>query len=380
MAQNDADPDIRSIMNAAAASWYSQRSASPHTDHSPSVNPNGPEPAHSQMQQSDTPAATVTDAPSIGSDISAWQSALQNLPEEFRNSALPLHPLAQALSEQPTLRPVEWNQYRQQGGFIPRTPHDYSSLMIYISGQVNPNPCRNCLLKNGPFARCIVAPPTVLAQSALKHACSNCTYQNQYKKCTNAPLSRDELARSQMARVLVKKPPVTRPPAPRKPKVHLRPKPSKQDFGHIVQKPTANSISADSFAEKVRQTRSWSPRSRRRMKAEVMQWQAAIATVEAEKTRTFPGASSQTPMSGTSKLPPINHLPPQPGAAYRAPMAGTLPAPQDPSAHMGRDEYDQYGTQDPMDEDVSESDEEQEYEGTSWVGLGDTGPIIKPPQ
>ena len=72
--------------------------------------------------------------------------------------------------------------------------------MFYISGQVSPNPCRRCILKQGPFARCIVSPPMVLAQSQLRHACANCTYQNQYKKCTNELVIEAELARTHAMR------------------------------------------------------------------------------------------------------------------------------------------------------------------------------------
>ena len=108
---------------------------------------------------------------------------------------LSIHALPQSLAKHPAIRKIEWNSYRPMGGFVPRTPHDFASLMIYVSGQVSPNPCRRCILKQGPFARCIVSPPMVLAQSQLKHACANCTYQNQYKKCTNEPVTEAELAR-----------------------------------------------------------------------------------------------------------------------------------------------------------------------------------------
>ena len=47
-------------------------------------------------------------------------------------------------------------------------------------------------------------------------------------------------------------------------------------------------MTADSFAGKLQQIRKWSPRSRRLMKAEVLQWQAALATVKAKSTRIVP--------------------------------------------------------------------------------------------
>ncbi|KAI5920977.1 hypothetical protein F4810DRAFT_680479 [Camillea tinctor] len=386
-----ADPDLRSIVDAAAASWLSQRSVSPSVDRSSSVR-DGSQPTSSLKSSGvgvgvGTGALAATEAPSIRSDINAWHSALQSLPEELRNSALPVHPLAQALADQPTLRQVEWNQYRQQGGFVPRTPHDYSSLMIFISGQVNPNPCRNCLLRNGPFARCVVSPPSVLAQSTLRHACANCTYQNQYKKCTNAPISQDEMARSQMARAVMKmKNPVPRNLVPRKPKPNSRTKIVKQDYGHMVRKPAALNISADSFAEKLRQTRSWSPRSRRRMKAEVMQWQAAIATVEAERTRApsyHPPATPGGHMPESSRLPAAIQVPPRSGPPASTPYASQHLMEESPASYAGAGEYsdDEGDDHDRMEEDdESESEEEPEYEGTSWVGFEETGPMLKPPR
>ncbi|KAI1500304.1 hypothetical protein F5X99DRAFT_386659 [Biscogniauxia marginata] len=378
MPEHHADPDLRSIVDAAAASWLSQRSVSPSVDRSSSAR-NDPQPTSSQKSN----GVQAIDASSIRSDVIAWHSALQSLPEEFRNNPLPIHPLAQALADQPTLRPVEWNQYRQQGGFVPRTPHDYSSLMIYISGQVNPNPCRNCLLKNGPFARCVVSPPSVLAQSTLRHACANCTYQNQYKKCTNAPISQDEMARSQMARAVMKmKNPVPRNPVPRKPKTNSRSKIVKQDYGHLVKKPAAQNITVDSFAEKLRQTRSWSPRSRRRMKAEVMQWQAAIATVEAERTRASYHAPSGEHRSEIPRLPANNQIPPRPGPTTSAAYITSQPAMEESPAYMGAEEYgeDEDRDQDRMEEDETDSEEELEYEGTSWVGFDEVGPVLKPPR
>lgn len=159
----------------------------------------------------------------IRSDITAWQSALQALPPEFANAKVPEHPLSLALINQPSLRPVEWNPYRQQGGFVPRTAHDYSSLMIYVSGQINPNPCRRCRLRNGPFAQCIVSPPIVLGNSAIRHACANCTYQCQYSKCTNEPISEQERLRVELLRSVMRTKKLTpRQPMSRQPNVKDR--------------------------------------------------------------------------------------------------------------------------------------------------------------
>ncbi|KAH9885683.1 hypothetical protein F4778DRAFT_787079 [Xylariomycetidae sp. FL2044] len=400
-----ADPAFSSIAQAAASDWYSQRSASPHRSHSShgqvrsSQQQSAPAPAGQQTNGAGQPASTSS---GVHSDITAWQSALKCLPDDMKNSHLPIHPLAQALAPCPTLRPVEWNQYRQNGGFVPRTPHDYSSLMIFLSGQVSPNPCRNCLLQNGPFARCVVAPPEVLAQSHLKHACANCTYQNQYKKCTNAAVTEEEMAKNRMTRAILK----SRPQAPRKPKPPKPPKPAKipkrdhhqqqpqyQAHDHVTHKPAASSISAESFVNKLQQARSWSPRSRRRMRAEALQWQAAIATVEAENTRTFPQASSynyQRPRpssQSTSMRPPPSQ--PSTSTAMFAPAPAPPPPPppsippssMPPVSHYGMEAGD-YGEEEEDQEMIEEyetgSDEEHEYEGTSWVGFDGSGPAVKP--
>ncbi|KAH9992257.1 hypothetical protein F4779DRAFT_623624 [Xylariaceae sp. FL0662B] len=371
MTEHEPDPDFRSIVDAAAASWMSQRTISP--EHSQSESSSSiQELGKPGIKTNDATGGPATEAPSIRSDITAWETSIKSLPEELRFDTAPLHPLAQALADQPTIRPVEWNQYRHQGGFVPRTAHDYSSLMIYVSGQVNPNPCRNCLLRNGPYARCIVAPPSVLAQSSLKHACANCTYQNQYKKCTNAPIGDDEMARRATVKV---KNPIPRNLITRKPKSNTGEKGHKSDHAHRIRKPTAQGISADSFAGKLNLVRGWSPRSRRRMKAEAMQWQAAIMTIEAESTRTLPPASSK----GHAPAPPSLPMPMPPGPQRRTTSSTAMfAAPPPVEESMEPEEYgEEYGRDHMNDESESE---DREYEGTSWAGFDDMGPVLKPPR
>ncbi|KAI1455550.1 hypothetical protein F4805DRAFT_264831 [Annulohypoxylon moriforme] len=407
MADDQTDPDFRSIINAAAAKWYSQRSTSPdHTQASRErpINPCiCPDSRNSRSLTGDARSVSPTRAagdgereigdPSSRSGLTAWQGALEALPSELKDAPLPIHPLAQALAEQPYLRPVEWNVYRQQGGFKPRTAIDYSSLMIYLSGQVNPNPCRNCRLKNGPFAHCVVAPPSVLGLSTLKHACANCTYQNQHKKCTNLPIDDEELvARSRIARSSLKlKNPTPMKPPGRRPKPvsenHLNPKIGyKQDYGHAIRKPTAQSMSAEAFGDKLRQIRSWSPRSRRRMKAEVKQWEAAIMTYEAENARcspkdlAFDGQGMDRTSSLPASIPSASHTLTHPAATPLVfPTLPSAPSVQGSLVEVEAGVYDEYGPEQ-MDEDEDEDENvESDYEGTSWVGFNDTGPVMKPP-
>ncbi|KAI0880714.1 uncharacterized protein GGS22DRAFT_82321 [Annulohypoxylon maeteangense] len=386
MADNQTDPDFRSIINAAAAKWYSQRSTSP--DHTQA--------SHNDRSASPTHATgggerEVNDPGSL-SGLTAWQGVLQTLPEESKDILLPIHPLAQALSEQPSLRPAEWNPYRQQGGFKPRTAIDYSSLMIYLSGQVNPNPCRNCRLKNGPYAHCVVAPPPVLGLSSLKHACANCTYQNQHKKCTNLPIDDEELvAKSRIARSSMKlknptpmKPPGRRPKLVSENNLNSRAR-YKPDYGHMIRKPTAQSISAEAFGDKLRLIRSWSPRSRRRMKAEVKQWEAALMTIEAENARDSPRDHilDEQGVNGTPSLPdsrlPTSQTPTHATATPSVfppsvpPVQGSLAEVEAIEAEI----YDEYSPEQ-MDEDEDEN-AESDYEGTSWVGFNDPGLVMKPP-
>ncbi|KAI1749533.1 hypothetical protein F4782DRAFT_300773 [Xylaria castorea] len=466
MAEDAPNALFQSIAAAATATWYAHRASTPNSKQTPSIRHNStqaqtltlmPPPASATSvasaspvpssafprateglpsRTSPTPSSTPSPISSHGdsevpasghvgirSDITAWQSTLQVLPPEFATSELPLHPLAQALSSQPTLRAVEWNQYRQQGGFVPRTPHDYSSLMIYLSGQINPNPCRNCLLRNGPFARCVVSPPAVLAVSTIRHACANCTYQNQYKKCTNEPITEQEKLRSEIARPSSLARP--RSTIPRKPKSNtrtgdrrefrfeqigqerLQAKPNAKELrrqkrlreklqgkleqqGDVSMTQTLGSLDLGlsnnfkSFDEKLRHIRASSPRSRRQMAAETLQWQAAIATVEAEKLAPAPDLSIQTSINSVT---PNNHFQASFNNYSASQPVSTTPltfARHTPSGeHSARTEttsYEAENTAEPMDEDESDDDHDDEYEGTQWVGPNHTGPMIKAPK
>ncbi|KAI1463903.1 uncharacterized protein F4812DRAFT_226278 [Daldinia caldariorum] len=387
MADNQVDPDFRSIVNAAAATWYSRHSNSPEQAQSDSSD--GPPKA--DPHRPDGNGGPATNNSVIRNSVTAWESALEVLPDELKSVSPPIHPLAQALAEQPALREVEWNAYRQQGGFRPRTAIDYSSLMIYLSGQVNPNPCRNCRLKNGPYARCIVAPPSVLALSSLKHACANCTYQNQHRKCTNLPIDDEELvAKSRMARSSLKlKNPTTMKTPGRRPKStsngtpHYTPS-LKPDHGHMIRKPSAQSITADAFSDKLRQVRSWSPRSRRRMKAEVMQWQAAIMTIEAEDTqslpmdRVFEGQKRLKMSNRPTGLPSVSQTPSHPGGSYSGLAAP--PSMDESLDEMEAEEYGEvYSQHQAAETDGDENEGESDYEGSPWGGFNEVGHGLKPP-
>ncbi|KAK7993412.1 Bis(5'-adenosyl)-triphosphatase [Apiospora arundinis] len=252
----------------------------------------------------------------IGSDISAWETAIQTLPAEFSNTRRFAHPLASMLADQNTILQIEWNPNRQNGGFVPRTPTDFSAMMIFICGQINPNPCRNCRLQNGPFARCIVAPP---GDSGGQH--------HQACRCTNDPITHEERMRSQVGRA-ARTGCKVRKPKPHIPKSQFPPAPLRQESYRGPQgphppyhtlplqrtdapsyrvrgsaftqtqtptaatqplpalgKPSSESGSVKSFADKVRMARAWNQQSRRRMKAELLQWQATLATVDAERPR-----------------------------------------------------------------------------------------------
>ncbi|TGJ88635.1 hypothetical protein E0Z10_g21 [Xylaria hypoxylon] len=436
MAEDASNAHFQSITEAATASWYAHRASIPNSKQSPFIHRGS---TQRQTSSSTSPVPTLeevaaqmaavsevsstisthtssrrdseVEAPgeaNIHSDIDAWQSALQCLPSEFANAPVPLHPLARALIKQPTLRPVEWNQRRQQGGFVPRTAHDYSSLMIYISGQVNPNPCRNCLLRNGPFARCVVSPPAVLAISTLRHACANCTYQNQYKKCTNEPISEQEKARMELARsVISSKNSAPRSTIPRKPKTPSRTKHDGRKLKRRLQELQQNQLeeprdvsmgqspailgvgglgdSLTLFDEKLRYIRASSPRSRRRMAAETLQWQAAIATIEAEGPApapdlSIPGPIHEATLNHHLRAPLNNYTPSQLVSASPAATAAPIFAVNSPAGTRATS-YSAENTYEAMDEDESEGEEEgDDYEGTPWAGPNHTDSIIKAPR
>ncbi|KAI1366140.1 hypothetical protein F5Y08DRAFT_144159 [Xylaria arbuscula] len=434
--------DFESIASAATASWLAQRASTPNSSNQPlaipstapqrGTSPPAPElapppssapvlpPAPSDYTSAsttsvsspeDSGAQTNGDA-SIHSDITAWQSAIQSLPVQFANAKLPEHPLSLSLMNQPSLRPVEWNPYRQQGGFVPRTAHDYSSLMIYVSGQVNPNPCRKCRLRNGPFAQCVVSPPVVLANSALRHACANCTYQCQYNKCTNEPISEQERLRVELLRSVLRAKPLTpRQPMTRQPTAREkadRPagkksnsrRQSKQQHRSQQQ---ARAVSQDNqpgpsssgvalglaanlvpFEEKLQYIRASSPQSRRRVAAETLQWQAAIATIEAEA----PPPTPDIPIPRPAAEPIPNHHSRTLPGGFTSPHstpASSLPtlmhgfAPNSPPS-VRNTNYNTGNSFDAMDEDESEDEQESSYGEPTWTAPDNLASIIKAPR
>ncbi|KAK8096475.1 hypothetical protein PG999_012419 [Apiospora kogelbergensis] len=359
--------------------------------------------------------------PLIGSDISAWETAIQTLPAEFSSTRRFAHPLASMLADQKTIRQIEWNPNRQNGGFVPRTPHDFSAMMIFICGQVNPNPCRNCRLQNGPFARCIVAPPEVLAISTIKHACANCCYQNQHRRCTNDPITHEERVRSQVGRAprngcKVRKPKPQKNQPSRAPRADSRPSYDSQVVHHsygggsatqtlpALGKPSAESGSVKSFAEKVQMARVWNQQSRRKMKAELLQWQAALATVDAERPRKTanPSAIQPAPPPPPPQQRPQQHQQPQ-AHTHSFPRPSLLPAtPKYSHQTMPSSSYPQYasaipngrapvfqpsgdvsmGDQDDFGSDITDSEEgDGGGEDHMWAGFDDdeNRVMIKPP-
>lgn len=329
--------DFRAMVDAAAERLKSQfrafssnLSTQPDRDHHPKEQTS----RHRRASESGKPTAAKDPAGSNPAPT-AWKAALEVLPDELTNMPLPSNPLARALAEQPTVRELEWNMYRSQGSFKPRTMMDIASIMIYLSGKISADPCRNCRLMNGPYARCVVPSPAVLAQSSgLRHACANCTYQTQHRRCTNLPIENEELAtKTRMAKSafgIKNATPVK--PVGRKPKSVTRNASAKfstsnnsptskhrADFKDMIHKQSAaakgSTSGTASFAEKLRQARSWSPYSRQQMNAEVMQWQAAIMTVEAENPTSTSSFNSPT-LAGRQELE-MNRLLPAPNFGRR---------------------------------------------------------------
>lgn len=94
-------------------------------------------------------------------------------------------------------------------------------------------------------------------------------------------------------------------------------------------KPSSESGSVKSFADKVRMARAWNQQSRRRMKAELLQWQAALATADAERPRKSarPPVAQQLQPQQQSRQPPP---PPTPQHTQHQNMA--RPPPLQPPA------------------------------------------------
>lgn len=127
----------------------------------------------------------------------------------------------------------------------------------------------------------------------------------------------------------------------------------------------------ESFDEKLRHIRACSPRTRRRMAAETLQWQAAIATVEAEGLAPTPAAPAPAPIRNAANNDPIqaprnDHTPMPPFsaslAAFAAPATLTSPA-----AAYGAVSYGAEPTYEPMEEDESESEEEEGLYDVSMI-------------
>ncbi|KAJ2968189.1 hypothetical protein NUW58_g10274 [Xylaria curta] len=168
------------------------------------------------------------------------------------------------------------------------------------------------------------------------------------------------------------------------------------------------------FDEKLRHIRSCSPRSRRRMAAQVLQWQAAIATVEAEDSALDASvpASFHTPVPNNAngsraatttveaedirptplatpahsepaynqfRVPFYRFAAPQTAPTSSATFTRHSPTERSSANHVIAN-YGAGNTPEPMEEDESESEHEDNYEGTPYAGTNGTGPVVKAPR
>lgn len=129
----------------------------------------------------------------------------------------------------------------------------------------------------------------------------------------------------------------------------------------------------ESFDEKLRHIRACSPRTRRRMAAETLQWQAAIATVEAEGLPPAPAAPAPAPVrnvtnSNRIQAPRNDHTPVPSFSASLAAFAAPATL-ANPVAATGAARYGAKPTYEPMEEDESESEEEEEEEGDYDISM-----------
>jgi hypothetical protein len=103
------------------------------------------------------------------------------------------------------------------------------------------------------------------------------------------------------------------------------------------------------------------------MRAEILQWQAAIATVEAEKSRKFPGSKPLHPPASQADQAPVSQLAMATSQRFYPPSVSSGTVPQ-----MSGEPYDD------EDSEITESGEEGEGDNT-WTGFDDMEPTIKPP-
>lgn len=265
--------------------------------------------------------------------LPAWNSLTSFLSNGFQCLSLSENQLARDLAEQPAVRPVEWNRYRRHR-YDPRDWYDYCAFMIYVSGEVNPDPCKYCQSLLGLFERCVIPHHSIRTASGMGHVCANCTYHNRQNEFSSGPLSNEEWRMVKLRKSLFDNSPhmeasFLSPTLTGHSGASLKAR-DEVYHGYTIPEPTERSILPEGFADKVRRIRSWSPASLRRMKAEVSQWQAAVTTVEAEKT-----PEDDTPEPVKFERPTLPSI----ASLLNGPMSPELTAMRPPSTQADNESY-----------------------------------------
>ena len=138
------------------------------------------------------------------------------------------------------------------------------------------------------------------------------------------------------------------------------------------------------FEEKLRYIRASSPQSRQRVVAEALQWQAAIATIEAEAAPTTPDVSISRPAAEST---PKHHsqglsdgyTSPHSTSVSSMPTVAHGFAPNSPP-NVRNTSYNTGNSFEAMDEDESEDEQENGYGDSTWSEPSSLASILKAPR
>jgi hypothetical protein len=92
-----------------------------------------------------------------------------------RDSEAPNKCRIQDLLKMPRRREIEWNQYARRT-FSDTDPKSVASMLLWLVGDVQAEPCFRCTENRGPFKGCVKLPKT--SPLAISH-CANCWYSHQ---------------------------------------------------------------------------------------------------------------------------------------------------------------------------------------------------------
>jgi hypothetical protein len=129
-------------------------------------------PHKKQREHLSSPAASSTPRPSGSNDV--WEY-LRPFLVNYSNSQIPKNKRVKDLLELPRVRDVEWNEFSKRP-FFDGNPQSLASIILYVIGEVQQEPCFRCREHKGPFKGCVKLPEGL--HFSIPH-CSNCYYSHQ---------------------------------------------------------------------------------------------------------------------------------------------------------------------------------------------------------